>query len=320
MIRAIAITGPTASGKTKIAIELAERLGAEIISADSMQIYRGMDIGTAKPTEAERTRVPHHLFDFLAPSEAYSAERYRKDATRVAKEIAERGKLPMFVGGTGLYIATLMRAESAEVPKSDPEYRDGILSRIKGESDIHALWERLREIDPESAEAIHENNVRRVIRAIEIFEKTGLKKSELDARSKEGAPDIDIEILTLDFHNRENLYKRIDQRVDAMMEAGLLSEALGLYSRGELSDGSTAAQAIGYKELLSYIKGESSLEDAVLQLKTSTRRYAKRQLTWFRRERAHRIMMDSEDGVLRKSESVIGEALEIIKKTIGKEE
>ncbi len=312
MIKAIAIAGPTASGKTRLSLELAERLSAEIISADSMQIYRGMDIGTAKATDGERKRVPHHLIDFLSPNESYSTERYRREALECARDVAERGKIPLFVGGTGLYIDTLLRAPQTEIPESSASFRDKILANLKTQEDVHALWERLKEIDPESAEKIHENNVRRVIRAIEIYEATGATKTSLDKASREAARDIDILVISLDFHSRETLYSRIDARVDEMMKEGLLDEVKTLYDEGLLDGKNTASQAIGYKELLSYIKGEGSLAEAVEFLKQSTRRYAKRQLTWFRHVDAKCIMMDGEDGVLRSFDEILAEALEII--------
>ena len=312
MIKAIAISGPTASGKTRLSLELAERISAEIISADSMQIYKGMDIGTAKATPAERERVPHHLIDFLEPTESYSTERYRHDALAAAEKITARGKIPLFVGGTGLYIDTLLRAPQTQIPESSPEYRDKIMSELRTDADVHALWQRLCEVDSESAEKIHENNVRRVIRALEIYEATGMTKTELDALSRKRTRDVEILVITLDFHSRDTLYSRIDARVDEMMREGLLEEVTALYEKGFLDGKNTASQAIGYKELLSYIRGESTLSEALEILKQSTRRYAKRQLTWFRHVDAKKIMLDGEDGKLRSFDEILGEALEII--------
>ena len=299
MINALALTGPTASGKTALSLLLAERLGCEIISLDSMQIYRGMDIGTAKATESERKRVVHHMLDVASPTESYSTERYRKEALRCAREIEKRGKIPLFVGGTGLYLDTLMRKEAKQVPVSAPEWRDALLSEIKTEEDIDRLWQRLAEIDPVSSEKIHKNNVRRVARALEIYEKTGKPKSYFDELSTLSSPDIKIGLITIDFHKRETLYERIDKRVDQMIEEGLVNEVKELYERGLLPSGSTASQAIGYKELLGFINGEERLEAAIEKIKLSTRRYAKRQLTWFRHEKdAYCIYADDEDGRL----------------------
>ena len=311
MIFSLAITGPTASGKTALSLGLAERLGAEIISCDSMQIYKGMDIGTAKATEEEREIVPHHLIDFLSPLESYSAENYRNDAIDAAKDIASRGKLPLFVGGTGLYIDSVKRGATLISPESDPEYREGILSSLKNSRDIHALWERLRAVDPESAEKIHENNVKRVIRALEIYDKTGKTKSQLDRESLEIRGDVFVGMITIDFLDRENLYNRVDLRVDMMMEEGLLSEVESLYRAGLLS-GVTASQAIGYKELVEYIEGRCTLAEAVDNLKLASRRYAKRQLTWFRHEKDARIIYaDLPDGSMKKAEDMLSEAVAV---------
>ena len=310
MILALAITGPTASGKTALSLSLAERFGCEIISCDSMQVYKGMDIGTAKATTEEQSRVPHHLIDFLSPLETYSAESYRTDAIKCAGEISKRGKLPLFVGGTGLYIDSVKRGVSLDSPESDPEYREGILRGINSDDDVTALWERLYAVDPESAEKIHKNNLKRVIRALEIYDKTGKPKSQLDRESKNAPGEVFVGMITIDFHNRDLLYNRVDARVDAMMDEGLLSEVQQLYGEGLLVG--TAAQAIGYKELVDYIEGRCSLEAAVENLKLATRRYAKRQLTWFRHEDgASVIYADTPEGRLKTKEEMLGEAIEL---------
>lgn len=309
MIFALAITGPTASGKTALSLDLAERLSAEIISCDSMQIYREMDIGTAKATADERARVPHHLIDFLSPLDSYSVESYRASAIECAKDITARGRLPIFVGGTGLYIDSVSRALSQDAPESDPEYRDKILAELKTDEDITALWERLRSVDPESAEKIHKNNVKRVIRALEIYDATGRPKSLLDKESKEGKGEVFVGMITIDFHSRELLYNRVDRRVDIMMDEGLLDEVRSLYDRGLLSCG-TASAAIGYKELVDYIEGRCSLDEAVENLKLASRRYAKRQLTWFRHEKdAVVIYADHPDGRMKNADEMLSEAL-----------
>lgn len=309
MIFSLAITGPTASGKTALSLDLAERLGCEIISCDSMQIYKGMDIGTAKATVAERERVPHHLIDFLSPNENYSVESYRASAIECAKDITSRGRLPLFVGGTGLYIDSVSRAEAQDAPESDPEYRERLLSEIKTEEDVAALWERLREVDPLSAEKIHKNNIKRVIRALEIYDKTGKPKSQLDTESIEREGEVFVGMITLDFHDRELLYRRVDTRVDIMMEEGLLDEVKALYGAGLLSSG-TASAAIGYKELIEYLEGRASLSEAVENLKLASRRYAKRQLTWFRHEKGARVIYaDTPDGKMKSAEELLSEAL-----------
>ena len=311
MIRALAIAGPTASGKTALSLAAAESIGAEIISCDSMQIYRRMDIGTAKATASERARVPHHLIDIVEPSEQYSAEDYRRDALIAAKDIISRGKIPLFVGGTGLYIDTVMRAAGDGSPESDPELRRELMSLAEREG-REALWKRLAEVDPESAERTHMNNLRRVIRALEIYELSGKPKSYFDALSKEREPDARVFMITLDFHDRENLYRRVGARVDAMMEEGLLSEVEALYRAGLLRPEYTSAQAIGYKEMIGCLEGKCTLPEAVEQIKLSTRRYAKRQLTWFRHEREREVLfVDGEDGKMKSREQLIAEVCEL---------
>ena len=245
---ALAITGPTASGKTALSLALAEHLGCEIISIDSMQIYKYMDIGTAKATPDERARAPHHMIDFLSPLESYSAEDYRADAMRVVDDIISRGKLPLFVGGTGLYMDTVMRGAQLTSPPSSEELKERLLASAVTDEEREALWQRLREIDPVSAEKTHKNNVRRVVRALEIYELTGKTKTYFDELTRAAKPDISVGMITLDFHDRDNLYQRVDLRVDQMMEEGLLDEVRSLYEGGMLLKGTTAAQAIGYKE------------------------------------------------------------------------
>ena len=311
---ALAITGPTASGKTSLSLWLANALGCEIISCDSMQIYKKMDIGTAKATARERAECPHHMIDVVSPQDNYSAEGYREDAMRIVKDIENRGKIPLFVGGTGLYIDTVMRGGELLSPPSSEELKEKLLSSVLTEEGKQALWDRLNEVDPESAEKIHKNNVRRVARAVEIYELTGKTKTYFDELSKKAAPDITVGMITLDFHNRDLLYKRVDMRVDEMMSEGLVDEVRSLYESGELIKDSTAAQAIGYKEIISYLDGDITEHEAVELIKLSTRRYAKRQLTWFRHNTdAMRLYVDDENGELRNSEELKEELLEMAK-------
>ena len=313
MIEAIAIVGPTASGKTALSLGIGERMGCEIISCDSMQIYRDMNIGTAKATAEEQAMLPHHLIDFLDPRECFSVETYRAMAMECAREISGRGKTPLFVGGTGLYIDSLIRLENSDAPEADGEYRRRMMELAETEEGVDALWQRLSEVDPESAEKIHKNNVKRVIRALEIYDATGMKKSELDARTKEKNPELSLRMLTLDFHDRENLYKRVNLRVDMMMEEGLLSEVLGLWRAGKLLPETTAAQAIGYKEIVEHLEGKCTLTEAVEKIKLSSRRYAKRQLTWFRHEDERIVLfVDKESGEMKTKEELIGEAIELL--------
>ena len=316
---ALAITGPTASGKTALSLALAEHLGCEIISIDSMQIYKYMDIGTAKATEEEQKRAPHHMIDFLSPKESYSAEDYRADAMKVLHDIESRGKLPLFVGGTGLYMDTVMRGVQLESPPSSDELKEKLMAMADDEESREKLWQRLKEIDPASAEKTHKNNVRRVVRALEIYELTGKTKTYFDELTKAAKPEVTVGMITLDFHNRDNLYERVDLRVEQMMREGLLSEVESLYRSGTLVKGTTAAQAIGYKEIISYLDGECTLDGAVEFLKLSSRRYAKRQLTWFRHnEDAVRLFVDREDGVMKTKDELISElygiADELLKK------
>ncbi|MBO5374973.1 MAG: tRNA (adenosine(37)-N6)-dimethylallyltransferase MiaA [Clostridia bacterium] len=289
--RVIAIVGPTAVGKTSLAIELAKKLNGEIISCDSMQIYRGMDIGTAKATEAERALVPHHLIDIKNPDECFSCADYALLAKGAISDIVARGKTPIFCGGTGLYLDSVL-----EIPSfTDTVKNDALRAELEAfalEHGADALHSMLREIDEESAEQIHKNNIKRVIRAIEIYKTTGKRKSELDALSREQASPYDATVLFLTMRDKERLYSRIEARVDDMLSQGLLDECRALFERGVLDGSTTASGAIGYKELVPYLKGEDTLENCIAQLKLSTRHYAKRQLTWFKKKNYHTIYVD----------------------------
>ncbi len=279
-IRILAIVGPTASGKSVLAVNIAERYSGEVVSCDSMQIYRGMDIGTAKPTATEMRGIPHHLIDIAEPEEDFSVADYVRLAEQAVGDILSRGRLPVFCGGTGLYLDSFLRG-GFEPATAEPLLRE----RLKREAEIHGneyLYARLLVIDPKSAEATHPNNVRRVIRALEIYELTGKTKSEHDSLSRASTVRYDPVIIGLHFSDRAELYRRIDTRVDKMLSAGLLEETERLWRAGIFEKSRTAAQAIGYKELLGYLCGEVTLDKAVEKLKQSSRRYAKRQLTWFR--------------------------------------
>ena len=276
----VAIVGPTASGKTSLAIALAKEYGGEIVSCDSMQIYRRMNIGTAKPTVEEMQGIPHHLIDIADPDTEYSCAEYVADAKTAINDIVSRGKLPIICGGTGLYLDSLLRGGSFEITDTDTEYRQELtdLALRKGNAFVHDM---LNAVDPDSAAAIHPNNVKRVIRALEIYKTTGKTKTELDAISRENESEYDALVIGLRYRDREVLYERIDRRVDQMLNMGLGGEIRELLNDGVFDSSGTAIQAIGYKELLGYFRGEVSYEDAVAHLKQSTRRYAKRQLTWF---------------------------------------
>ena len=278
----LAVVGPTASGKTSLSIALAKALGGEVLSCDSMQIYRNMDIGTAKPTEEEREGVPHHLIDIAAADEPFSCAEYAALAKAKVAELTSRGKLPIFCGGTGLYLDGVLRGGSSyEKTETDPAYRAS-LERMASEQGAEAVHAMLAAVDPEAAAATHPNNVKRVIRALEIYHTTGVTKTELDRRSVETQSDYDALVLGIRFPDTEALYRRINLRVDIMIEQGLLEECRRLMEAGIFERSATAAQAIGYKELFPYLRGELSLESCVETLKMATRRYAKRQMTWFR--------------------------------------
>ncbi|MEH7382612.1 tRNA (adenosine(37)-N6)-dimethylallyltransferase MiaA [Bacillus sp. JJ1533] len=273
----VVLIGPTAVGKTKLSIELAKKLNAEIISGDSMQIYKGMDIGTAKIKMDEMEGIPHHLIDIKEPDESFSVAEFQMDVRNLISEIHSRGKLPMIVGGTGLYIQSVIYDYQFTDDASNPEYRK-ILEQQVAEDGVDFLFQELKVVDPESAERIHPNNVRRVIRALEIFKTTGKTMTEyMEEQKEELIFDVALVGLTME---RKKLYERINERVDLMIESGLLEEVSSFHSQG-LRD-CQSIQAIGYKELYNYLDGALSLEEAISQLKQNTRRYAKRQLTWFR--------------------------------------
>lgn len=279
-IKIYAVVGPTASGKSALALELAERHGGEIVSCDSMQLYRRMDIGTAKPTAEERARIPHHMIDIVEPTQSFSCADYVETADKIIRDVYARGKLPIVCGGTGLYLDALLRGADFQSGITDETLRAELLEFAR-ENGVEALHAELRRIDPESAEQIHPNNVKRVARAIEIYRLGGVKKSEIDKNSKLGEPRFDISGACLSYPDRNELYGRIDSRVDTMIDEGLVEETRSLLREGVFESNATAAQAIGYKELIPYIAGEQTLDVAVEQLKMATRRYAKRQITWF---------------------------------------
>lgn len=304
-----AIVGPTASGKTALSLALGERLGAEIVCCDSMQIYRGMTVGTAKPTVAEQARLPHHMLDLLPPGAPYSAADYATDALRTLKEILSRGRLPLLCGGTGLYLSALRRGGvPPSSPPADPALRAALLSQAESEEGRKALYAELVSCDPQQAAATHPNNLRRVVRALEIYRLSGRTKTEWDALSRK-APTLPILPIGICFRDRARLDARIALRVDVMLAEGLVEEARTLYDAGALADGSTAAQAIGYKELIPYLRGSATLAEARADLILATRRYAKRQMTWFRADPTVRwLTADGEDGHIRPTEELAEEA------------
>ena len=276
----IAIVGPTASGKSALALALAKEYGGEIISCDSMQVYKRMNIGTAKPSALEMSEVRHHLIDVKEPTESFSCEDYVSLASSAIELVSESGRLPIVCGGTGLYLDALLRGGNSAPSIDTSDIRAELSLRAKNEG-VFALYEELLRVDPESAAAIHPNNVKRVIRALEIYIASGEKKSELDKRSKELESPYDATVIYLNYLKRDILYRRIDSRVDSMIKDGLVEETRALMAERVFELNRTASQAIGYKELFGFIEGRESLESAIETLKRATRRYAKRQVTWF---------------------------------------
>lgn len=300
----IVICGPTASGKTALSIALAKTIGCEVVSADSMQIYKGMTIATAKPTPEEMDGVPHHLIDFLEPSNGFSVADYVSLAHKAIEDIGNRGMIPLVCGGTGLYINSLVDNITFDESCSSTTLRDELLELAKEKGNGYLL-EMLRKFDPESAERFHENNLTRIIRAIEVYKTTGKTISQFNRESKDKGSPYDAVMIGINYRDRQKLYDRINLRVDMMLENGLLDEAKEVLS-GDLK---TSYQAIGYKELAPYFKGEASLEDCIDKLKMESRRYAKRQLTWFRRdERINWIYADECSSF----EEIVAKALEIV--------
>ncbi len=305
-IPVIVIIGPTAVGKTALSVALAKKLGGEIVSCDSMQIYRDMHIASAAPDEEEKEGIPHHLFEFLGREQKYSVAEYVKDAAAVIRDIHERGKIPVIVGGTGLYMTSLIDNIRFTDEETDPKLR----ARLEEEYELiggQAMIKKLAEFDPDTAVKLHPNNKKRVIRAFEVFMQTGTTMTQQNKNSKaENSPYLPC-IIGLRTEDRQFLYDRIDRRVDIMLENGLLEEANRAYeNRGS----ETSVQAIGHKEFFAFFDGEISLLEAVETLKRETRRYAKRQLTWFSRdERTQWINID-------KTEDVLSEALKITERKV----
>lgn len=306
----VVVVGPTASGKSSLAVEIAKRLDCEIISADSMQIYKHMDIATAKVTKDEMKGIVHHLIDFVEPWESFSVAEYKERAVACMQNILDRGKTPLIVGGTGFYVDTVINNTSfLDYEKNDS--RAELQKRAESEG-LESLWNELFSLDPQSASKIHSNDAKRIIRALELYETTGLTMSEQRERSHLEEPGYSFCIIGLNAENRQYLYNRIDCRVEKMIEAGLLEEAKRFF---ELEKSSTARQAIGYKELRPFLDGEMSLEEATENLKRETRRYAKRQLSWFRRNKnINWLYIDKET-----DESLLQKSLEIIKNFKGEE-
>lgn len=273
------IIGPTAVGKSKLAIELAEKLNGEIISADSMQVYIGMDIGTAKPSKEELEEIPHHLINLIAPDKSWSVSDFVNNAKSLIEDIAKRGKLPIVAGGTGLYLNALIEGYSFPVIERDIEVRKKLEGEAKSFGSLH-LYERLKKVDPETAVNIHYNDTKRIIRALEVFELTGKPMSQLRSKDEESLTFMPVIIgLNMDRHA---LYKKIEERVDDMLGKGLIDEVKNLIKEG-YDPKLTSMQAIGYKEVAEHLHGKYTYDELVNILKQNTRNFAKRQMTWFRR-------------------------------------
>lgn len=279
----LVITGPTATGKTKLAVMAAKAIGGEVVGADSMQIYKHMNIGTAKPTPEEMVGVPHHMIDICTPFEDYSVSRYVEDAARCCNDIISRGKTPIITGGTGLYIESLLSGRDF-APKTE---NDRLRNELNEEYDAvggETMLKRLGEMDPESGKKLHSNDKKRIVRAMEVYLSTGKTITQHNEETKALPPRYTSRTFALTFKDRERLYDRIDRRVDIMLETGLVREIEGLLDMG-LSDTSTAMQAIGYKEIASAMRGECTMKEGIEAVKRESRRYAKRQLSWLRRDK-----------------------------------
>lgn len=288
--RLIAVVGPTASGKTSLSVAIAKKFGGEVVSADSMQIYKGMDIATAKPTVEEMQGIKHHLVDFLPADSMFSVASFVELAHKTIADIYSRGRLPVVAGGTGLYVDSLLSGTVFSEGETDLQLRAELMKQLE-EDGLDALLSELKKFDPESYDKLSvERNPKRIVRAIEIFRTTGVTKSSQDIQSKPEEAPYDALRIGLDFKDRQVLYSRINQRVDKMVESGLIKEAEEFFN-SRVSN--TANQAIGYKELAPYLNGESDLDVCLESLKSATRRYAKRQLTWFRRnDNTHWFFVD----------------------------
>lgn len=277
----VVLLGPTAIGKTELSIGLAQAVGGEIISADSMQIYRYMDIGSAKVTREEQAGVPHHMLDIVDPEEDFTVSDYKREAELIIDRLNEEGKLPIVTGGTGLYINSLVYKLNFTRAEANQDLREELekLAEDKGVEEVHSILEA---VDPETASKLHPNDLKRVIRAIEIYRESGVKASDYNKNFRSELEDYNLTMLGLTM-DRQKLYERINERVDLMMEAGLLEEIQDLIARGYTKD-LVSMQGIGYKELINHLEGNMGLEESIELIKKKSRNYAKRQLTWFRRD------------------------------------
>ena len=288
----IVICGPTASGKTDLSIELAKKINGEIVSCDSMQIYRDMDIGTAKPTKEEMQGVKHYLIDCVSPEERYSVADYKKDAKKAIKEIIEKGKIPIVVGGTGLYIDSLIYEIEYQNIEFDEEYRKKLEEQAEKDG-LKKLYEEAKKIDPIAIEKISENDKKRILRILEIYKATGKNKTQQEIESRKKEVEYNYKVYALNW-DRQILYERINKRVDMMIEKGLIEEVKKIHKK--YNKFPTAMQGLGYKEVIEYFNGKSTKEEMVEKIKMETRRYAKRQMTWFRKNKKT-IWLDGQEKI-----------------------
>ncbi len=279
--KVIVICGPTASGKTALSIELAKKIDGEIVSADSMQIYKDMNIGTAKPTTEEMQEIKHYLIDFISPEERYSVADYKIDAKKAIKEIIKKGKTPIIVGGTGLYVDSLIYEIEYPNIEFDENYRKELEKQVQKEG-LDKLYEKAKQIDPQAIEKISKNDAKRILRVLEIYHATGKTKTQQEIESRKKEVEYDYKVFALNW-DREKLYQRINKRVDIMIEQGLIEEVKEISKK--YNKFPTAMQGLGYKEVVEYLEGNCTKEEMIEKIKKETRHYAKRQLTWFRKNK-----------------------------------
>ena len=280
--KVIVICGPTASGKTGLSIELAKKINGEIISCDSMQIYKDMNIGTAKPTVEEMQGIKHYMLDFVSPNKRYSVADFKKDATSAIQTVLSHEKVPIIVGGTGLYVNSLVQNITYPEIETDLEYRNYLEERIQKEG-LNTLYEEAKKIDSDAMQSISQNDKKRIMRVLELYHQTGKTKTMLEQESKLEPPAYEYIVFAINME-REKLYERINKRVDIMIEQGLIQEVENLVKKYETLP--TAIQGLGYKEVISYLNGNLTKEEMIEKIKMETRRYAKRQLTWFRKDKS----------------------------------
>lgn len=301
--KVIVIVGPTASGKTSLSIELAKRINGEIISSDSMQIYKDMDIGTAKVTKEEMKGIKHYLVDFVSPEERYSVSDFKKDAERAIEEIISKGKVPIIVGGTGLYIDSLIYSIKYPDMEFDEEYRKELMEKAETSEGLEILYNEAKAIDSEAIQKISKNDKKRIIRILEIYKQTGKNKTQQEKESRKEEVKYDYKVFALNM-DRQALYDRINLRVDKMFDNGLLNEVIQL--KHKYNKYPTAMQALGYKEVVEYLENKISYKQMVEKIKQETRRYAKRQLTWFRKNK-DTVWLDSQEGNRKNIQKILEE-------------